>query len=276
MGCEVVVAADGDIPIDALRTLFHDREQMFSRFLADSEINSVNASAGRIVSLSPRFAATLEIALQVAEQTDGMVDPTIGSALEAAGYTRDFGDLVPDDTPPGASAPGEWGSVLLVGTRLLVPSRIRIDMNGVVKALVVDDALALLPGRAFVSAGGDLAARGSITVALPDGHAVELRRGALATSSRSKRTWMRGGAPQHHLIDPRSGRPSDSPWRDVTACGANCLAADIAAKAGFLLGEQGPAWLDERRIPGRFIDREGSVSANDSWNRSMAEATACT
>ena len=34
---------------------------------------------------------------------------------------------------------------------------------------------------------------------------------------------------------------------------ATCLQADIAAKAAFLLGEDGPEWLDERALPGRFL-----------------------
>jgi FAD:protein FMN transferase len=134
----------------------------------------------------------------------------------------------------------------------------------------VDEALALLFGPGFVSAGGDVAACDELTVALPDGESVLLRQGALATSSDAKRRWMRYGSVQHHLIDPATGTPSTSPWEQVTACGATCLAADIAAKAGFLLGEDGPGWLDRRRIPARFLSSRGSATANESW------AVACT
>ena len=35
--------------------------------------------------------------------------------------------------------------------------------------------------------------------------------------------------------------------------GATCLDADVAAKAAFLLGDEGPDWLDERGLPGRFL-----------------------
>ncbi|MDP9302001.1 MAG: FAD:protein FMN transferase, partial [Actinomycetota bacterium] len=184
--------------------------------------------------------------------------------------------LSPDPEPPGAGRPGAWRSVLLVGGRILLPAAIRLDLNGVVKALAVDDALGLLAGDGFVSAGGDLAVRGELTVSLPDGESVLLRRGALATSGSTKRRWLRGGSEQHHLIDPRTGRPSDSPWEQVTACGANCVAADAAAKAGFLLGERGPGWLDSRGIPARFLQLGGDVTENDSWRRGVVDAVACT
>jgi thiamine biosynthesis lipoprotein len=276
MGCEIVLG--GGTPDDrrAVVELFRERERIFSRFLPDSELNRVNGASGSFVPASPLFLHTVRIALDAAEETAGLVDPTLGAAIEAAGYTRDLSLLGPDPEPPGPARPGAWSSLLVLDTRVGLPAGVRLDLNGVVKALAVDDALALLSGDGFVSAGGDLAARGELTVALPDGEAVLLRRGALATSGAVKRRWLRAGRVQHHLIDPRSGRPAESPWAQVTACGANCLAADIAAKAGFLLGSAGPALLDERGIPGRFLTPEGEPTLNEAWRASMEGALACT
>jgi thiamine biosynthesis lipoprotein len=270
MGCEVVVGGSTAQELRAIRELFAERDRVFSRFRPDSELNRVNCSAGRFVAVSPLFAQTLAVALHAARETEGLVDPTLGAALEAAGYDRDFASLAPVEEPPRGGPPGAWRSVLLIGCRVGLPRGLRLDLNGVVKSLAVDDALKLLSGPGFVSAGGDVAARGGLTVALPDGEAVSLRQGALATSSSAKRRWTRNGEVQHHLIDPTTGRPSASLWEQVTACGASCLAADIAAKAGFLLGEDGPGWLDRRRIPARFLSPRGSAVANESW------AVACT
>jgi len=270
MGCEVVVGGSTAQELRAIRELFAERDRVFSRFRPDSELNRVNRSAGRFVAVSPLFAQTLAVALLAARETDGLVDPTLGPALEAAGYDRDFASLAPVEEPPGAGRPGAWRSVLLIGRHVGLPRGLQLDLNGVVKSLAVDDALKILSGPGFVSAGGDVAARGGLTVALPDGEAVSLRQGALATSSSAKRRWTRNGEVQHHLIDPTTGRPSASLWEQVTACGASCLAADIAAKAGFLLGEDGPGWLDRRRIPARFLSPRGSAVANESW------AVACT
>ena len=87
---------------------------------------------------------------------------------------------------------------------------------------------------------------------------------------------MRAGAEQHHLIDPRTGRPSSSPWEEVTVCGATCLAADVAAKAAFLLGVEGPDWLDERGLPGRFL-AHGRAYENASWRAGVTPwEPACT
>ena len=274
MGCEVIIRGGAPAHHVRIERIFAERERIFSRFIPASELNRVNAAAGGSTLVSGTFADALCAALRAAEETDGLVDPTIGAAVEAAGYTEDWAALLDDPRPPGAPAYG--GPIFSAGRVVGLPSGVRLDLNGVVKSMTVDDALAMLPGEGSVSAGGDVATRGPLTVALPAGGDVELRRGALATSGSTKRRWSRGGEVQHHLIDPRTGRPAVTPWAEVTACGRTCLAADIAAKAGFLHGEDGPAWLDARGIPGRFVRGTGDFETNRAWDRSMGEALACT
>ena len=275
MGCEVIVGGGTTADHAAIERLFAEREVVFSRFVPQSELNRVNASAGRLTVVSPLFAETLRIALDAADETEGSVRPTLGGALEAAGYTRDSSMLTPDPAPPATPPQPTGGSVFALGRVVGLEPGVALDLNGVVKALAVDDALALMHGDGFVSAGGDVAARGELTVELPGEGSVSLRRGALATSGSTKRWWLRAGQVQHHLIDPRTGRPAETPWSQVTACGASCLAADIAAKAGFLMGERGPGWLDRKGIPARFLTAVGEVTVNDAWRSSMREAVPC-
>jgi thiamine biosynthesis lipoprotein len=274
MGCEVIIG--GGTPADhaAIERLFAERELVFSRFVPQSELNRVNASAGRLTVVSPLFAETLRVALDAADDTEGLVRPTLGGALEAAGYTRDSSLLTPDPAPLAPTSPAA-GSVFALGRVVGIEPGVTLDLNGVVKALAVDEALALMDGDGFVSAGGDVAARGELVVALPVEGSVSLQRGALATSGSTKRWWFRAGHVQHHLIDPGTGRPAETPWSQVTACGASCLAADIAAKAGFLMGERGPGWLDRKGIPARFLTADGEVTVNDAWLTSMREAVPC-
>jgi thiamine biosynthesis lipoprotein len=276
MGCEVVVAGASAAQLVKIRALFEDSDATFSRFREGSELQQVNRSGGAVL-VSPRFARAVEAALWAREVTQRLVDPTLGAAIAAAGYDRDFAELAPDPRPAGPAAPAQPGAVSLFGRVLVLRGGVQLDLNGVVKAMAVDDALALLDGPGFVSAGGDLATRGEVDVALPRGGAVRLHAGGLATSGRTKRRWLRGGEERHHLIDPATGRPASGPWDEVTVCGATCLAADLSAKAAFLLGEAGPAWLDDRGLPGRFVAADGAVHENESWLAAIpGEAAACT
>ena len=175
--------------------------------------------------------------------------------LVAAGYDRDFDQLL--EGPVGIAERGDWTSVRLSGRALTRPPGMHLDLNGVAKSLAVDAALALLAGDGFVAAGGDVAARGGAIVGLPNGGALRVEHGGVATSGSTRRQWRRGGAPQHHLLDARTGRPSLSRWREVTVVAGSCVAADVAAKTAFLLDDDGPRWLAGQRLRGRFVDSGG-------------------
>jgi thiamine biosynthesis lipoprotein len=266
MGCEVVLAPG--VPLDVVRRLFGERDQRFSRFVESSELNRVNAAPRGVTVVSEELASMLSLALDAARATGGLVTPAVGGALLAAGYDRDFSLLSPDGDPVEPAAVPPLASLTLRGRVLLRVERVILDLNGVVKGKTVDDALALL-GAGWVSAGGDLATTHPIVVGLPGGDAVTLERGGLATSSVAKRSWLRGGERQHHLIDPASGAPAQPPWRDVTVAAPTCLVADVAAKAALLLGDAGPSWLDGRGFAGRFVDHDGVVVTNQSWTSSV-------
>lgn len=272
MGCEIVVSGGDEAAVAAV---FARWEAAFSRFLPESELSRVNASQRAALRVSSLFAHALGVALQIAEATEGLVDPTLGTALAHAGYDRDFA-LLPEDGLLGPAVPSRLREVRLDGLILRRTPGLVLDLNGVVKALAVDEAIATLPGDGFVSAGGDLATRGPVDVGLPCGGAVRLVRGGLATSGVATRSWRRGGERQHHLIDPRSGRPARSPWRVVTVSGAHCLDADAAAKAAFLLGDDGPDWLDARGLAGRFVRPDDTVHLNAAWQDALGREAACT
>jgi thiamine biosynthesis lipoprotein len=274
MGCEVEVGGATVSEARAIERLFLDRDHRFSRFRDDSELTHVNEAEYRVIQVSPDFAAMLALALEAAVHSAGAVDPTLGEAIEAAGYDRDFASLEPRPEPAWPGPGGRWRSIRLRGQILSRPPGLELDLNGVAKGHTVDEALALIEGDGFVSAGGDYAGRGSRAVALPGGDAVQVTRGGLATSGRSRRRWLRGGVWQDHLIDPRTGSPASSPWLEVTVAAATCLQADVAAKAAYLLGADGPRWLDDRGLSGRFVEPDGRVVLSALWQQSLGEQAA--
>jgi thiamine biosynthesis lipoprotein len=273
MGVDVLVGGATEDELEAIGLLFEKLDRTLSRFRSDSELNRVNAGTAEFVAASPMFVRVLALALDAALRTDGLVDPTAGAAIEAAGYDRDFAELTDDGRPPAGAAPGSWRHVRVAGPLVFRYAGTKLDLNCVVKGLAVDAAVQQLAGDGFVAAGGDVAVRGNAVVGLPGGGSLTLRDGGLATSGTTHRRWLRGGEIQHHLIDPRTGRPSTSPWAEVTVAAGSCLEADVAAKAAFLLGDDGPDWLDERRLAGRFRAKDREV-ANESWRRALEPAKA--
>jgi thiamine biosynthesis lipoprotein len=84
-----------------------------SRFREDSDLTRLNMRAGRTVQVNPLLIEATQLALRAAELTDGDLDPTIGRALELAGYDRDWRLLAP---PHGSACPSRMPSTTPAST----------------------------------------------------------------------------------------------------------------------------------------------------------------
>jgi thiamine biosynthesis lipoprotein len=259
-----------------------------SRFRPDSEVSRLNAAKGSPVPASPLFLDAIDAALQAARLTNGLVDPTVGRALEAIGYDRDFAEV---DKTGGAiriqlrPVPG-WSQVRLdrAASTVRVPPGVQLDLGATAKALCADraaQAIAESTGAGvLISLGGDIAVAGSApdggwSIRITDDHSeppdtargpvVSICSGGLATSSTTVRRWSRGGKQLHHLIDPARSAPVDGHWRTVSVAAGSCLDANIASCAAVILGDSGPAWLEARGLPARLVDALGQVMTVGGW-----------
>jgi thiamine biosynthesis lipoprotein len=265
-------------------------EAACSRFRDDSDISRANAGAGAAVAVSQTLLDATEAAIRMAKLTDGLCDPTLGGAVINAGYDRTFEAVAAEGPgPDGPPQPGgAWRRLLIdrEAATITVPAGYRLDLGGSAKGWAVDSALKALGGSLLrenpeagicISAGGDLAVTGTppsqgwpITVRerLDDGGEddaeVFLTRGAVATSGATARRWQRGGVVGHHIIDPRTGRPGNSPWRLVTVFGDSCLLADAAASTAWLLGTAAEAWLSGLGLGARLVDASGRATVTGS------------
>jgi FAD:protein FMN transferase len=287
----VVVVAEAAALPRARSLLEHELEQIdvaCSRFRPDSELAIANAAAGREVAVSRLFAHALQIGLDAARDTGGLVDPTLGAQLRAAGYDRTFALVRVRDSwqfvprPHGIDA---WREVELNLERGLVrvPHGVELDLGATAKALAADRAAQAIAEETgtgtLVSLGGDLAVSGEpppggwcVRIAddhrtAPDssGPRVLVATGGLATSSTAVRSWQTDRGPAHHLLDPASGLPADGPWRTVSVAASSCVEANVASTAAIILGRDAPAWLSRRGLPARLAGRDGSVSYVAGW-----------
>lgn len=264
--------ADLRVAVGVVRELMDDVAASVSRFHAGSDLLRVNAAAGRMVPVAPLTVTLLQVALDAARRTDGLVDPTVGVDLVRAGYDRDIRALraagggqapVTPSDPARSVVRGDHRDVHLDPTLRLVglPYGLQLDLGATAKAWTVDEAARRVAARTgaacLVEIGGDLASAGAphrswrVDVAERAGEPaerVDLATGALATSSVTGRRWRRGADWAHHLIDPRTGRPTAGPLRTVTVWAPSALEANVASTAALV----GPG---EGTTPGASLDR---------------------
>jgi FAD:protein FMN transferase len=273
----LVLGGPRDLPARAWDKLAQ-LEARWSRFEPASELCRLNAASGSPVVVSHDTYYVVARAIGSWRATHGWFDPTVLDALEAAGYDRDFAALA-DGSDPGPQhctpAPGCAGIELFPLLRAVqLPSGVRIDLGGIGKGtaadLVVDDLLAAGAAGACVDLGGDVRVGGrgpedgawriDVDPTLAPDRTLRLAAGAVATSTRVRRAWVRNGRAQHHLIDPRRGIPAASGLRSVTVVAAEAATAEVLAKAAFVAGpDAGRALLADHDVTGLLVSDDGAV-----------------
>src|SRR5439155_23154913 len=94
-----------------------------------------------------------------------------------------------------------------------------------------------------------------------------IHSGGLERSGTTVREWVRGQTILHPIIDPATGLPADSVWRTATVVAGSCVDANIASTAAIVLSDRAPAWLVERKLAARLVDRDGGVHRLAGWPR---------
>ena len=261
---ERVNRADG--AIDDVQRTFATVEATLSRFLTDSELSRLNRANGQPFRASSILFKVVTDAVTAARATDGWFDPTVLGALLAAGYDRSF-ELITEALPSstsGFACGNSWQEIRLAKrtSTVTLPTKCGLDLGGIGKGWTVDQAARYLrdfPGFA-IDAGGDLYLGGKQS----DGSAwsvgiedpanpeknllvVVVRDRAVATSSVTRRRWPAGEQSGHHLIDPRTGRPSNSGILSATVVSNSVARAEVLAKVALLRGpKDGIAFLNDQ------------------------------
>jgi thiamine biosynthesis lipoprotein ApbE len=266
-------------------------DEACSRFRGDSELSRINARAGRYTQVGPLLLEALEVALRAAELSDGDVDPTVGRALELAGYDRDWRLLDPPagrPEPPAVLAArirSGWRAIAIdrAGASVKIPAGVKLDLGASAKAWAADRAAAAAQRTVgcgvLVSLGGDIATAGAAPpggwqIRVTDDHrsehsaagqTVTVESGGLATSSTAVRRWRHGGCTMHHIIDPDTGAPVRGSWRTVSVAAASCVDANTAATAALVRAAAASAWLDRLGLPARLLDQQGRITTVGGW-----------
>lgn len=295
MNSNIVLAASGsDLALvksgfSLARKFINQSEERFTRFSDESELAQLNRSAGGWFKVSEEMFQVLEEAHRLAIETKGLFNPAILPALKQAGYDRSMDEI--KDIPPRTERiekiePQDFRHIQLdrAKSSVFLPQGMEIDLGGIAKGWIAEQAarlLAKVSSACAVSAGGDM-----FLINLPEGEPswelglenplqpeqnlaiLHVNPGAVATSSITKRHWKYNGQQQHHLIDPRSGKPAESEWLSVTVWAESATQAEVYAKV-LLIG--GPKAVDGQftnPTPKAYlaIDKHGWVQGSENYH----------
>lgn len=253
----------------------------------ESDISRFNrAPAGAWVAVPAELRRVLDHALQLAQQTDGAYDPSVGALVELWGFGPAGARAAPDAAAIAAArAQVGWHRLQVdaASGALRQPGGMRLDLSSIAKGHAVDRLGEALQAQGvtdyLVEIGGELRAAGhnahgrpwTVAIESPavhdsgDGNVtthlrrLTLRDAAIATSGDYRRRANADGVMISHEIDPRSGAPARGSVASVSVIRRDAMDADALATALFVLGDvEGMDFADARHIAALFTLRTHS------------------
>jgi thiamine biosynthesis lipoprotein len=271
--------------LDECWALAETCEQLWSRFLPDSDISRLNWAEGRAVKIAPLTRQLIAAMIAGHQLSGGSYDPTLLPQVVSAGYSASTVDPSRVTTlPASAMAPGNLEGIQFTDDAVYMPVGTTLDPGGLGKGYAADlvAAFALDQGAygVMVELGGDIVVQGDA----PDGAAwrlgvedpfepeqhvsiVRMLRGAIATSSQLKRRFGQGENATHHLIDPATQLSAQSAAQTVTVIASSGARAEALTKRGFVDNPQEYlAWLPSVGAAGLVVFADSTQLTSSNWS----------
>ena len=266
-----------------IELLLESINRQMSTYRPDSDISRFNqAEAGSWQLLPADFWRVIRYSLQLAEDTGGAFDPTVGPLVNLWGFGP---DPKRDEPPAGAQLAAVQARVGYqrltwreADQALLQPGEVYVDLSAVAKGYAVDKVADLLLGlgveNLLVEIGGELRAHGAKPAGQPWKVAIEkplpgvrevarivaMNNMAIATSGDYRNYFQAGERRYSHIIDPRTGYPVNHRVVSVSVLHPRCAEADALATALTVMGvEEGMVWAEARQLAVLFMVQSGST-----------------
>lgn len=213
-------------------------DKAWSRFRDDSLVAEIARGAGRW-EMPDESEGLFGFFTELDDVTVGAVNPLVGRTLSDLGYDAAY-SLTASDDPAGVPP---WSSIELTAGVLTTIEPMLIDVGAAGKGLLVDQVASIVGqevNQFTVDASGDLYHGGTAPLRVALEHPLDPTRAigvaavdpedALCASATNRRAWGDG---LHHVLDARTGRPTDDVVATWVVAPRSCMRADGLATAHF-------------------------------------------
>lgn len=250
-----------------------------------SDISRLNLQAGDGMAIPVRLDTwnILQLAAKYWRSTAGAFDVTVGPLVDLWGFGYGGEGSFPAPSQITQTLPKVGGNKLLLNPRLgtarLAKAGMAITVGGIAKGYAVEGAMKVLQARGVKNAminggsssimviGPGIPGRGWRVGIEDPRHSgkmlgvIRLQSGdAIGTSADDQRFFIKDGKRYSHIIDPRTGYPTDKKIALVSVITRNATVADILTKALFL---NKPEWslrfLRKQKLEALLVSTDGTV-----------------
>lgn len=257
-------------------------EQLWSVTDPDSDIYAVNHTDGQPVSVSEETAELLSFALQMAEETNGALEPTIYPVLTAWGFTTEENRVPSDDEITELLKNVGYERIRQEDTTVQLESGMMLDLGAVGKGYAGDLAAQVLKDNGITSALLDLGGNIQAVGTKPDGSpwrlglrdpfsggtlgVLEISNMAVVTSGNYERYFIGEDGKQYgHIIDPATGHPAETGLASVTVITEEGCLCDALSTSFFVMGADRAVeyWRQHQNFDMLLITEDGEIFLTD-------------
>lgn len=282
------ITAYGDKADEALSAAFKEVkriENLLSCHIDTSEISKINNSAHLSpVEVSQETADVLSKAIDVSKKTSGAFDISVKPLVDLWDIKAENPKIPSDEEIENALSVVGYENIVIEGSSVSFKKEgMQIDLGGAAKGYCTDMVIKKLKEygvkNALIDLGGNIYALGKneqggkwkIGLQDPSGErgkhfsVEEISDKTAVTSGSYERYFEKDGKIYHHIIDTKTGRPSDSGLISVTVISKNSFEADMLSTAIFVMGAE-----EFEKIKGEF-DIEKYITVDKYNNKRTYE-----
>lgn len=227
--------------------------------------------------------------IKIANDSNGAFNPAILPVTKLWDFGGENQRLPKDEEIQDALKFTDYKSISLENGKISMPENMQIELGAVGKGIACDIARQICvdsgTDAAVISVGGSIMLHGNkpdgnkwiVSIRNPKGNiSDELGRLSLnggvtvSTSGDYEKTFEVNGKQYHHILDPKTGYPSDSGLHSVTIIHENGLISDALSTACFVLGyEQGVKLAEQYNAQAVFVDNNNNIYITDGLKDSF-------
>ncbi len=247
--------ANAQQAVDAATAEIYRLEKLLSVTDENSEIYKLNNSKGEKQTVSNDTYTLLDLAKKVSAESQGKFDPTVYPVLKLWGFTQGEYAVPSDDEIAVTLDKVNSENILLgEGNTVSLQNGAQVDLGGIAKGYIADKAANAMKEAGctsgLISLGGNVRTIGekpdgtawNIGIKDPEGNGyfatLTAQDRSVITSGAYQRNFTKDGVTYHHIIDSKTGKPSESNALSVTIIGKDGAVCDALSTAIFVGGTE--------------------------------------
>jgi thiamine biosynthesis lipoprotein len=256
-------------------------DDLFTTYNEASSVCKINNSADTIIDIESEVFNLIVLCDSITKLSNGSFDVSLDNLTKAWDFYTDDPQLPTKAELDSALLNSGWQKITLLGdNKIIKKGNVGLNFGAIAKGYAVDKAIDVLKKlgikEALVNAGGEICVIGKdwiVGIQHPREinsliKKIKLDRFTVATSGDYEQYFEASGKRYHHILNPKTGSPSNG-LQSVTIINKSNTFADALATGVFVMGKENGLKLIENLddTEAMIIDSEGKIFYSSGFER---------